>query len=162
MQRQIARGLGQVRLAFIGVVARGSSKLLQLTGVSDEVLDEVELIQQVGFSSYIPEGSRLVVIPLQGKTSRSIVVATDGAPILINVSEGETCIYDQFGHSVWLKKDGTHIKGNLYVDEGDVFVTGGSVTAAKDVSDKKGSMQEIRGTHNSHKHGNSPTPDKLM
>ena len=154
MQRQIARGLGQVRLAFIGVVARGSSKLLQLTGVSDEVLDEVELIQQVGFSSYIPEGSRLVVIPLQGKTSRSIVVATDGAPILINVSEGETCIYDQFGHSVWLKKDGTHITGDLFVD--------GKVQATGDVIDKKSSMQEMRGTYNSHKHGKSPTPDKPM
>lgn len=161
-QRQIARGIGQIRQAFLGVIARGSSKLLQLTGVADEVLDEVELIQQVGFSSYIPEGSRVVIIPLQGKTSRSIVVATDGAPIVINVAEGETCIYDQFGHSVWLKEDGTHIKGNLYVNDGDVFVTDGSVTAAKDVTDKKSSMQDMRDIYNGHKHGNSPTPDKPM
>ncbi len=32
MQRQIARGMGQVRQTFLGVVARGGSKLLQLTG----------------------------------------------------------------------------------------------------------------------------------
>ena len=117
VQRQIARGMGQVRQTFLGVVARGGSKMLQLTGLADEVLDETELVQQVGFSSYIPEGCRVVVIPLQGKTSRSIVIATDGAPIVIHVLEGETCIYDQFGHSVWLKEDGTHIAGDLFVME---------------------------------------------
>lgn len=162
LHRQISRGLGQIRQAFIGVVARGGSKLLQLTGIADEVLDEVELIQQVGFSSYIPEGSRLVIIPLQGKTSRSIVVATDGAPIVINVAEGETCIYDQFGNSVWLKEDGTHIKGNLYVDEGDVFVTDGSVTASEDMTDKKSSMQEMRDIYNGHNNGNTPPPTQKM
>lgn len=162
VQRQIARGMGQVRQSFLGIVARGGSRLLQLTGLADEVLDEVELIQQVGFSSYIPETCRVVVIPLQGKTSRSIVIATDGAPIVINVEDGETCIYDQFGHSVWLKKDGTHIKGNLYVDEGDVFVTDGSVTAAEDVSDKKSSMQGMRDIYNQHKNGNTPPPTPQM
>ena len=85
VQRQIARGMGQVRQTFLGVVARGGSKMLQLTGLADEVLDETELVQQVVFSSYIPEGCRVVVIPLQGKTSRSIVIATDGAPIVIHV-----------------------------------------------------------------------------
>ena len=154
VQRQIARGMGQVRQTFLGVVARGGSKMLQLTGLADEVLDETELVQQVGFSSYIPEGCRVVVIPLQGKTSRSIVIATDGAPIVIHVLEGETCIYDQFGHSVWLKEDGTHITGDLFVD--------GKVQATGDVIDKKSSMQEMRDTYNSHKYGNSPTPDKPM
>ena len=157
VQRQIARGMGQVRQTFLGVVARGGSKLLQLTGLADEVLDETELVQQVGFSSYIPEGCRVVVIPLQGKTSRSIVIATDGAPIVIHVSEGETCIYDQHGHSVWLKEDGTHITGgDLFIDEGNLYVTNG------DVIDKKGSMQEMRDKYNSHTNGNTPQPTPQM
>ncbi|CAM4094848.1 phage baseplate assembly protein domain-containing protein [Acinetobacter pragensis] len=154
MQRQIARGMGQVRQTFLGVVARGGSKLLQLTGFAGEVLDETELVQQVGFSSYIPDGCRVVVIPLQGKTSRSIVIATDGAPIVIHVDEGETCIYDQYGHSVWLKKDGTHVEGDLFVN--------GKVQATGDVIDQASSMQDMRDTYNSHKHGNSSTPDKPM
>ncbi len=157
MQRQVARGMGQVRQTFLGVVARGGSRLLQLTGLADEVLDETELVQQVGFSSYIPEGCRVVVIPLQGKTSRSIVIATDGAPIVIHVLEGETCIYDQFGHAVWLKEDGTHIKGgDLFVDDGNLYVTNG------DVIDKKGSMQDIRDKYNSHTNGNTPQPTPQM
>ena len=157
VQRQIARGMGQVRQTFLGVVARGGSKMLQLTGLADEVLDETELVQQVGFSSYIPEGCRVVVIPLQGKTSRSIVIATDGAPIVIHVLEGETCIYDQFGHAVWLKEDGTHIKGgDLFVDDGNLYVTNG------DVIDKKGSMQEMRQIYNEHTNGNTPAPNQKM
>ena len=157
MQRQVARGMGQVRQTFLGVVARGGSRLLQLTGLADEVLDETELVQQVGFSSYIPEGCRVVVIPLQGKTSRSIVIATDGAPIVIHVLEGETCIYDQFGHAVWLKEDGTHIKGgDLFVDDGNLYVTNG------DVIDKKGSMQDMRDKYNSHSTGNTPQPTPQM
>ena len=154
VQRQIARGMGQVRHAFLGVVARGGSKLLQLTGLADEVLDETELVQQVGFSSYIPDGCRVVVIPLQGKTSRSIVIATDGAPIVVEVAEGETCIYDQYGHSVWLKEDGTHIKGDLFVD--------GKVQATEDVIDKKSSMQEMRDIYNGHTNGNTPQPSQQM
>lgn len=157
VQRQIARGMGQVRQAFLGIVARGGSKMLQLTGLADEVLDETELIQQVGFSSHIPNGCRVVVIPLQGKTSRSVVIATDGAPIVIHVAEGETCIYDQFGHSVWLKEDGAHIKGgDLFVDDGNLYVTNG------DVIDQKGSMQEMRDIYNIHNNGNTPQPTPQM
>ncbi|MCE6628016.1 phage baseplate assembly protein domain-containing protein [Acinetobacter pittii] len=157
VQRQINKALGQIRQSFQGIVARGGSKVLQLTGLSEETLQEVELFQQVGFSSYIPEGSRVVVLPLQGKTSRSIVIATTGGPVVINVSEGETCIYDQFGHSVWLKEDGAHIKGgDLFVDEGNLHVPNG------DVFDKNGSMQEMRDAYNPHTHGNSPPPSEPM
>lgn len=157
MQRQVARGMGQVRQTFLGVVARGGSRLLQLTGLADEVLDETELVQQVGFSSYIPEGCRVVVIPLQGKTSRSIVIATDGAPIVIHVDEGETCIYDQFGHAIWLKEDGAHVKGgDLFVDDGNLHVPNGEVI------DKKGSMQEMRDIYNVHNNGNTPPPNQQM
>ena len=157
MQRQIARGMGQVRQTFLGVVARGGSKLLLLTGLAVEVLDETELVQQVGFSSYIPDGCRVVVIPLQGKTSRAIVIATDGAPIVIHVDEGETCIYDQFGHAIWLKEDGAHVKGgDLFVDDGNLHVLNGEVI------DKKGSMQEMRDIYNVHNNGNTPQPTQQM
>lgn len=148
IQKKVAQAGGQVRNAFLGIVARGSSKALQLKGFADEVLQETELFQHVGFASFIPPNAKAVIIPLQGKTSKSIVVATSGGSIQINLSDGETCIYDQFGHSVWLKQDGIYITGDLFVDG--------------EVRDKKSSMQEIRDTYNSHKHGSSPTPDQPM
>lgn len=154
VQRQIQKGLGQIRQSFLGIVARGGSKMLQFTGFADEVLDEVELFQQIGFSSFVPKDARVVVIPLQGKTSKSIVIATSGGPIVIEVNEGETCIYDQFGHSVWLKEDGTHIEGDLFVK--------GKVQATDDVIDKKSSMQDMREIYNGHTNGNTPQPSQQM
>ncbi|MCH7357457.1 phage baseplate assembly protein [Acinetobacter sp. NIPH 1958] len=149
---QVNKGLGQVRNVFLALVARGGAKALQLKGFAEETLQETELYQHVGFSSYIPEGARVVVIPLHGKTARSIVIATTGGDIVIDVAEGETCVYDQFGHSVWLKEDGTHIKGgDLFVDDGNLHVNG-------DVFDNKSSMQDMRDIYNQHKNGNTPTP----
>lgn len=148
IRSQISKAGSQIRQSFLGIVARGSAKALQLKGFPDEVLTDTELYQQVGFSSFIPEGAKVVVIPLQGKTAKSIVVATSGGNVVIDIAEGETCIYDQFGHSVWLKEDGTYI-------EGDLFVNG-------EVKDKKGTMQEIRDQYNQHKHGSSPAPTPQM
>lgn len=157
IRSQISKAKTQVRQCFLGIVARGSSSNLQLKGFADEVLQEVELVQHVGFSSHVPDAAKVVVIPLQGKTSKSIVVATSGGAITINVENGETCVYDQFGHSVWLKQDGTHIGGgDLFVDDGNLHVTNGEVI------DKKGSMQEMRDIYNAHTNGNTPTPNPQM
>ena len=144
----INKALKQLRFPMLGIIARGSSKSLQVKGLQDETLQEIELIQQVGFNSHIPDSAKVIVIPLQGKTAKAVVVATTGGAVVVNVAEGETCVYDQFGHSVWLKEDGTHI-------EGDLFVNG-------EVKDKKGTMQEIRDQYNQHKHGSSPAPSPQM
>ncbi|MEG2263006.1 MAG: phage baseplate assembly protein [Acinetobacter sp.] len=157
VQRQIQKGLGQIRQTFLGIVARGGSKMLQFTGFADEVMDEVELIQHVGFSSFVPKDARVVVIPLQGKTSKSVVIATSGGAIVVDVLEGETCIYDQFGHAIWLKEDGAHVKGgDLFIDDGNLHVLNGEVI------DKKGSMQEMRQIYNEHTNGNTPAPSQKM
>ncbi|QNX61937.1 phage baseplate assembly protein domain-containing protein [Acinetobacter seifertii] len=154
---QINKALKQIRQPLFALVARGGSKVLQLKGFADETLQEIELFQQVGFSSHVPDGARVVVIPLHGKTSRSIVVATTGGTVVVNVDEGETCVYDQFGHSLLLKEDGTHItNGDLFIDEGNLHVPNG------DVVDQKGSMQQMRDIYNKHKHGNTPTPTETM
>lgn len=148
---QVKKAIGKLRFPFFGMVARGGSKVLQVTGLSNETLNDVELLQQIGFSSHIPENAKVVLIPLQGTTAKSVVIATKGGAVLINVDEGETCVYDQFGHSVWLQEDGTHVKGgDLIIDDGDVRVLNG------DVFDKTGSIQAMRDVYNQHLHGNSP------
>lgn len=157
IRSQIAKAGSQIRQSFLGIVARGSAKALQLKGFPDEVLTDTELYQHVGFSSFIPEGAKVVVIPLQGKTAKSIVVATSGGNIVVNVAEGETCVYDQFGHSLWLKEEGVRVKGgDFFVDDGNLHVVKGNVF------DQKGSMQEMRDIYNEHTNGNSPQPSPKM
>lgn len=157
---RIHKAGSQIRQSFLGIVARGGSKALQLKAFTDETLQEIELIQQVGLSTYIPEGAKVVVIPLQGKTSKSVVIATTGGAVVVNVAAGETCVYDQFGHQVLLHKDGIKMLG-------DVEITGGlkvseNIESEKEVLDKTGSMQAMRDTYNPHTHGSSPPPSTQM
>ena len=151
---RINKAASQIRQTFLGLVARGGSKVLQLKGFSDETLQEVELIQQVGFSSYIPEGAKVVVLPLQGKTAKSVVVATTGGAVVVNVAKGETCVYDQFGHQVLLYKDGIKMMGNVEIIGG--LKVSENIESKGEVSDKTGSMQQMRVTYNIHLHGSSP------
>jgi phage gp45-like len=144
----------------LGIVARGSSKVYSLKALQDETLQEIELIQQVGFNSHIPDSAKVIVIPLQGKTAKAVVVATTGGAVVVNVAEGETCVYDQFGHQVLLHKDGIKMLG-------DVEIIGGlkvqkDIKSEKEVLDKTGSMQQMRDVYNEHLHGSSPPANPPM
>ena len=157
---QINKAIKHLRFPKLGIIARGSSKSLQVQGLQDETLQEVELIQQVGFSSYIPKGAKVVVIPSQGKTAKSVVIATTGGAILVNVADGETCIYDQFGHQVLLHENGIKMTGNVEIIGGLKVLE--NIESEGEVSDKTGSMQAMRDAYNPHTHGNSPPPSALM
>lgn len=156
----ISKSLSQIRQAFLGIVARAGAKA-QIQGLADEVMDEMEIYQQVGFSSWIPEKSRVVILPLMGKSSRSIIIASTEAPIMISVEEGETCIYDQFGHQILLHKDGIKIKGDVEIIEGGLIVEK-DIKSKANVSDKTNSIAQMRVAYNAHWHGNSPTPSIPM
>ena len=157
---RIQKAASQIRQTFLGIVSRGDSKALQLKGFTDETLQEVELIQQVGFSSFVPDSAKVVVIPLQGKTSKSVVVATTGGAVVVNVAKGETCIYDQFGHQVLLHENGIKMTGNVEIIGGLKVLE--NIESEGEVSDKTGSMQAMRDAYNPHTHGNSPPPSALM
>lgn len=106
---------------------------------------------------------------LHGKTAKSIVIATSNGAINVTVGNGETCVYDQHGHTLWLKADGTHIGGgDLIIDKGNLKVNG-KVIAAQDIesagqiSDSGGSMQSMRDTYNSHEgHSSGGKPSNQM
>ena len=129
---RIQKAASQVRQSFLGLVARGGSKSLQLKGFADETLQEVELIQQVGFSSYVPEDAKVVILPSQGKTAKSVVIATTGGKVVVNVETGQTCVFDQFGHQVLLGGSGVKIKGSVQTNQNVSVGTGvtGTFTSA--------------------------------
>ncbi|ARU65490.1 phage baseplate assembly protein V [Histophilus somni] len=97
------------RTAFRGVINLVKSKpphqLMQVSGLSGEVLHDVELMQHFGFTSVPPVGTQAVVIPLGGKTTHGIVVATEnGAFRVVGLESGEVAVYDESGSTIILKK----------------------------------------------------------
>ena len=157
----IRKAIGQLRFPILGIIARGSSKRLQVKGLTDETLNEVELIQQVGFSSYIPNDAKVVVIPMQAKTAKSVVIATTGGNVVVTVNEGETCIYDQFVHQVLLHKNGIKMVGDVEIVEGGLIVEK-DIKSNAEITDKTSSMQAMRDAYNPHTHGSSPPPSEPM
>ncbi len=107
--KYIDRALMSVRLPFRGKLTRLTTKapiqLVQGEGLAQEQLQAVELIQQFGFTSGVPTGAQLVVIPLGGKTVNSVVVATEHSTFRIQVEDGETALYNQWGAKILLKKE---------------------------------------------------------
>lgn len=166
---RIKRFLGGIRLAFRGVVtlvkAAGAVQFVQLDGVHSEQLQDSELFQHFGYTSNPPAGTMAIVLPLGGKTSHGIIVATEhGTYRLKNLASGETAIYNQWGDHVLLRADRRmQVVSALAVDittptvnmSGDLNVAG-SIVAQHDISDAAAtgakSMAGMRSVYNGHTH----------
>ena len=160
--KEVAKNVqDSVRAAFRGVlnlVKSGSDiQQVQVSGLADETIQDLELMQHFGFTSVPPAGTQAVVIPLGGKTTHGIIVATENGSFRVkNLKNGEVAIYDSSGSTIILKNnrvidveceaynvkcktyqvtasEGTTINGNLTQAEGS-FSTSGDVTASGDVS----------------------------
>lgn len=178
---RIRRQLSGIRLAFRGVVtlvkAAGAVQLVQLDGLSGETLQDAELFQQFGFTSNVPGGAMVVVLPVGGRTAHGIVIATEhGTYRLKNLASGETAIYNQWGDYVALKASRrmevvsvaavditspeVNMSGNLNV--------AGNIVAQGDISDHGNkNMAGMRQIYNDHTHtdpqgGSVGTPGAQM
>lgn len=97
-----------VRAAFRGglnvVKSGGEIQKAQVSALADETLQDVELMQHFGFTSVPPANTEAVVIPIGGKTTHGIVIATEnGAFRVKDLKNGEVAIYDQSGSTIILK-----------------------------------------------------------
>jgi phage baseplate assembly protein V len=112
VEKRIARAMSGVRQAFRGVLSVVNTApnitLVQVAGVAGETVQDNELMQHYGFSSNPPPGSAVVVLPLGGKTSQAVIIASEHGQYRIkNLAAGETVIYNHHGDKVWIKEDGT-------------------------------------------------------
>lgn len=97
-----------VRQAFRGVLNRINSsnpiQTAQVAGLADETLQDVEHIQQFGFTSNPPAGTEAIIIPLGGTSTHGIIVATENGNYRIkSLASGEVAVYNQSGASITLK-----------------------------------------------------------
>lgn len=179
---RIERKLRRIRPAFRGRLGaldlQKRIQRIQLRGLAGEGLEDIELFQQFGFTSAPPAGTELVLLPIGGKTSQCIVVATENGSMRLRLENaGESAQYNRHGDYVWIRdgriveiKAQNHVKVDAPTAEftGDVHV-GGNLTCDGNISDATSSMQAMRDTYNGHTHhennpvnGNTNAPNQLM
>lgn len=117
------RLIAQIRLPFFGRITR-TGKTVQVAGLNGELFPEVLNLQHVGFASGLPLDAEVVMLPLMGKTARSVIIASRGGAVVVTVNAGETCIYDQHGHTLKLTAAGIQTVGNVAMQDGNVSTAG--------------------------------------
>ena len=104
---RIARFMHALRLPYRArLSALNGDPALQMVqgkGLAGEQLQAVEVLQQFGFSSGIPADSQLIVLPLAGRSSASVVIATEHGAYRLKVGPGEARMYSQEGAYVHIK-----------------------------------------------------------
>lgn len=98
-----------IRQAFRGKInlTKSTDKIqkTQVSALAGETLQDVELMQHFGFTSHPPASTEALIIPIGGKTSHSVVVATENGQFRVkSLKTGEVAIYDQSGSSIVLKQ----------------------------------------------------------
>jgi len=80
---------------------------VQLKGLADEVLEEVENVGTYGFTSSVPAGGQAIVGFIGGNRDFPFVLAlghNDHRPV--DLKAGESAVYSKFGNEIRLNKDG--------------------------------------------------------
>ena len=172
---QVARVMGNVRLAFRAVAARNTHEALigvEMQGLAGESVSG-ELFQHYGFSSAPLAGAEYLVIPVGGNSKHSVVVASEDGRYRIKLQDGEVSLYTDEGDYVHMKRgrvveivtDTLVVKAGIKVRfetplvemSGDQHVER-SIKAEGEVADHTRSMQAGRDIYNKHGHGGGPVP----
>lgn len=107
MDERIRRALRAIRLPYRArLTARDDAPGLQLAqaeGLAGEQAQAVEILQLFGLTSGTPADSDCIVLPLAGRTSASVIIATEHAACRLKVGPGEVRMYSQEGAYIHIK-----------------------------------------------------------
>lgn len=130
IRNEVNRAATSARGALRGVL--GSIKrapqvqLVDGEGLSGEALKAMELFQNFGFTSAPPAGTQIVLLPLGGRTSAAVIVASEhGAYRFVLGADGEAAVYNQWGDFVHLRADRTmHVvsEARVLIETADVTI----------------------------------------
>ena len=109
IQQKAQGAVDEIRQAFRGVLhlvkSADNIQKVQASGLADETLQDVEFMQQFGFTSVPPANTQAVILPIGGQTTHGIVIATENGSFRVkNLQGGEVAVYDESGSSIVLKK----------------------------------------------------------
>jgi len=166
-----------------GMIRRATLKNVKDDGAlqtaSVEVADgvwrhNVEVMQPYGFAAHVPVDGALAIVLAVGGDEGDLVVLPVANPSarMGGLKENEVGLYNAGGDRMVLKADGTlDIKTGAQITittDAGVFITAqilkvtGDIEATGDVTDKNGSMQEMRDKYNGHGHPGGPPPSPQM
>lgn len=106
---RINAALNRIRKAFRAVLTRvnsaGQVQTVQARGLAGEQIQDNELFQHYGFTSNPLPGTMAVILPLGGKTSHGVIIATENAAYrLTGLESGEVALYTDEGAKIVLKR----------------------------------------------------------
>lgn len=143
MRLLVARGV-------LNLAKHAGLQVLQIDLLEDETRDEVERVQNYGFSGMPPAGSTLVAVAVGGSRDHLMVVACEHPDHSPDLESGEAAMYTQFGQIFKMDKDGNvtlKCKGlNFDIEDDFVQKVGGNLsqqaTGALSISAAGGSSVE--------------------
>ncbi|ERE19933.1 phage baseplate assembly protein V [Pseudogulbenkiania ferrooxidans] len=120
VDQRIRRAFSNVRQGFRAVLTHvdsdGGVQAVQADALAGERLQDAELFQHYGYTSNPPPGSMAMVLPLGGRTTHSVVIATEhGSYRLQSLQPGEVALYSDEGSKIVLKR------GRIIAVECDTF-----------------------------------------
>lgn len=130
IRREVRRHGAQARGALRGVLGKidraPQVQLVDGEGLAEEQLQGLELFQQFGFTSAPPAGAQLIVLPLGGRTSAAVVVASEhGIYRFVLGADGEAALHNQWGDVVHMRADRTiHVvaQAKVLIDTAEVVI----------------------------------------
>jgi phage baseplate assembly protein V len=166
---------GMVRLSTLKNVKDDGQMQTASIEVADGIWrDDVEIHHPYGFAAYVPADGALGIVLAIGGDEGNLAILPVGNPSkrMGKLSEGDAGMYNQHGDKFIMTNGGVvnfevgaeiNIKapGNVNITCKVLAVTG-DITATGDISDKNGSMQEMRDDYNQHGHPDGPDPAPQM
>lgn len=98
-RREVQRALSQVRQAFRAVTSSTIKRrttapsLVTLAGLGDQPIPNAEVMQHAGLAAGLPEGTPVVVLPVGGSGTHSLVIASDVGAHRVDVAVGEMALH---------------------------------------------------------------------
>jgi len=98
---------------------------LQISGLSGELLDAIQRLQQYGFTCHPHPGADTINLSVGASRSHTVVIAVDDRRYRLQLAEGEVAMYDDQGQAIKLLRSGIVIeapKGAIH--NGDMAING--------------------------------------